>query len=624
MVIDVDVKGGVNGNESLKQLTGLPPTLTARTPSGGLHLYYLYPSGGLRCRVAVLPGIDVRADGGYVVAPGSIIGGVLYEWIDPEINIAALPEHILAILRGSTSPTPRQVSASPAGLIAPGNRNSSLTRLAGALRRSGADQIAIEEALLAENATKCTPPLPVSELHTIARSVSRYAPATRQAPAERFKPNVIAERLRETRDYITAPIDEAGMGVRLLIYKDGVFHPDGESEARRRIHLMLGEESKPERISSTIEMLKESTKTDSRLLDPRADELINVENGMSNWRTGELLPHSPNYRSTIQIHAAYRSGAKSEAIDQFLREVFPPDAQPLADEFLGYLLRPTTKYQKAFMLVGEGANGKSTFLSMLTELLSPRNVSNVALQDLVGNRFAAAELQWKLANIYADLPSSGLEESDVFKAVVAGDTIKVERKFGHPFKLRPTARLIFSANDLPRSRDLSNAYFRRWIIIPFPNTFEGAAAKKGLLSELCTDEARAALLLRAIKGLRRLEEQQEFSACPSVQAACQAYRTQCDSAYEFLTTAIERDQDFSLGKSKIYERYTEWCSSAGIHNPVSQRAFNKRLQEVFRVAEKRDTLGRRVWPGLRLRDDFERNTDDSPASPGFYDSKDEL
>ena len=268
---------------------------------------------------------------------------------------------------------------------------------------------------------------------------------------------------------------------------------------------------------------------------------------------------------------------------------------------LATLLTPTTKHQKAFMLVGEGANGKSTFLSMLTAFLGPHNVSHVSLQDLVGNRFAVAEIQWKLANIYADLPSSSLEQSDVFKAIVAGDMLKVERKFGHPFKLQPTARLIFSANELPRSQDLSHAYFRRWVVIPFPNIFEGSKAKKGLLSELCTPAAKAALLAHAVAGLRRLEDQQEFSLCPSVMEAGQAYRTQCDSAYEFITANIELSKDSIASKQAVYDHYTQWCAGAGIPHPASQRGFNKRFQEVLKVLERRDVLGRRVWDGVRLR-----------------------
>ena len=76
----------------------LPPTLTVTTPSGGWHLYYRYPEGGLRSKNGIFPGIDLKADGGYVLAAGSSIDGKFYEYVDPEAHIAALPEEILAKL----------------------------------------------------------------------------------------------------------------------------------------------------------------------------------------------------------------------------------------------------------------------------------------------------------------------------------------------------------------------------------------------------------------------------------------------------------------------------------------------------------------------------------------------
>lgn len=81
LVVDVDVKNGAKGRESLATLPDLPPTLTAGTPSGGLHLYYRSPDYPIRSRNGFLPGIDIKAEGGYVVGPGSSIDGKNYEWL---------------------------------------------------------------------------------------------------------------------------------------------------------------------------------------------------------------------------------------------------------------------------------------------------------------------------------------------------------------------------------------------------------------------------------------------------------------------------------------------------------------------------------------------------------------
>lgn len=415
-----------------------------------------------------------------------------------------------------------------------------------------------------------------------------------------FLPAVLAQAVAREQSFLASPTDAAGIGVLLHAYANGVFRPDGADIARRRINELLGDASKNDRIEGTVALIRENSKVAPSNLNPDAMGLLNVENGMLDWRTGELKPHSPKHRSTFQISATFISSERSEVLDKFLSEVFPQDALLLAEELVGYLLRPTTKFQKAFILYGDGANGKSTFLSMLTTFLGEDCVSNVSLQDLCENRFKVAEILNKLVNVYADLPSKGIEQSDTFKNIVSGDSITPERKFGHPFKMVPTARLLFSANALPKSADLSPAYFRRWSIIPFPNRFEGSKAKKDLLEILTTPQARSALLNRAVEGLRRLEAQQEFTACASVKESGQTYRRQCDSALEFINTRLEADTVATVGKQGLYEGYQTWCKDAGIPAPAGQRDFNARLEAMLGVTEVREA-GKRVWRGLRWR-----------------------
>ncbi|MBI3549880.1 MAG: primase C-terminal domain-containing protein [Elusimicrobia bacterium] len=500
-------------------------------------------------------------------------------------------------------------------VIKSGTRNNTLTSIAGGLRRLGLNAQEILPALERVNVLRSEEPLPVAELERIAVGIERYEPNP-DVPwlrKGRFSPAILAQEISRQARYLSSPIDEAGKGVRLYIYAGGVFRPSGADTARRLANQLLGGASKPERIESAVALVNEGCKASAESLNPQALELLNVQNGMLDWRVGELRHHSAEHLSTFQLGASFDPAKRSEDLDRFLSEIFPQDALQLAEELVGYLLRPTTKFQRAFMLLGGGANGKSTFLSLLTAFLGQENTSNVSLQDLVSNRFMAAELEGKLVNIYADLPSAGLEQSDMFKAIVTGDIIKAERKFGQPFKLTPTARLLFSANELPRSRDLSTGYFRRWAIIPFPNRFEGARAKKGLLEQLRTSEVMSALLNRALAGLRRLESQQDFSACASVLEASQTYRRQCDSAFEFITECLELRRGTSIGKTEAHEKYTQWCYDTGAPQPVNQRAFNKRLTEILGVSEGRAD-GMRVWTGLSWKDGGQPRTS-APAAP---------
>lgn len=618
-VLDIDVDPGdpkkgkppVDGYAELKRLLNecgsLPKTPKTRTGRGGEQRFYRYPDTPVKNSTSKIGhGLDIRGEGGYVILPPSrnLYGD--YSWLrDPDARpFAKAPQWFLDLVRKESKANGSKPSTTTADDSIPdGSRNDTLHKLACSLRGRGLKEEAIFTAVQCANLELSKPePLPEDEVRKLVQSALKHPSGS---SGGQFKPNLLAREIAQQHDFLCAPIDESGHGVRLHVYSKGVFRPNGEKVARTVTHEMLGDVSTDQKIDAVVRLIKESSKMEASQLDPDALDLINVRNGMLDWRTGKLKPHSADYRSTLRINAKYRPNIKSKWVDRFLSEVFPKDALLLAEEILGILLLPETRYQKAFVFVGPGANGKSTFLNMVIEFVGPDNVAHVSLQDLADSRFRAAELLGKLANIYTDIPNSALEKSDIFKAVVVGDTITAERKFGHPFKLYPKARLLFSANELPRSHDMTPAYFRRWVVIPFPNKFEGKNAIKDIFDLLTTPRARSALLNRALAGLRRLEKQQGFTPSQSIVKAGEEYRRQCDSGYEFISEKLEASLGAKLGKDSVYRIYSSWCQENGIVNPASQAHFNKQLKEMLGVVERidRSTPGKapRVWKGLRLK-----------------------
>src|SRR6202022_4257649 len=133
-------------------------------------------------------------------------------------------------------------------------------------------------------------------------------------------------------------------------------------------------------------------------------------------------------------------------------------------EIAALLLDPSNDVQKLILLHGEeGSNGKSIFLTSITAFLGRNNVSNVPLHKLESDKFAPAQLWGKLANICADLSDVKLETSGTLKAITGGDAIYAEFKYRDSFRFVPTAKLLFSANQLPRSKDVSNAFYDRFL-----------------------------------------------------------------------------------------------------------------------------------------------------------------
>jgi hypothetical protein len=195
LALDIDPRHG--GTESLAELEAecgpLPHTIEAITGSGGRHILFRHPGGHIRSRAPMLdalPGIDLRADGSYLIVPPSVHpSGGRYTWeasSRPEATpLADVPEWLLDLLpRGENGHRAEPIPA----VIREGHRNVILTSLAGSLRRRGLSAPVIEAALRAVNEAQCLPPLPDEEVRTIARSIGRYepgAPPPELAPEDR-------------------------------------------------------------------------------------------------------------------------------------------------------------------------------------------------------------------------------------------------------------------------------------------------------------------------------------------------------------------------------------------------------------------------------------------------------
>ena len=178
LVVDVDPRHNPRWLDTLRELA-LPRTMTVRTWSGGWHLVYQLAGDGPGSGTDLLPGIDWRCNGGYVVAPGSVVEGSTYT-IARNLPVAPVPEHLLARIEAHRKQ--RRIERDDAGsmIIESRRRNETMFQIACAMRRFGVDAPALLEALRAVNTAHCRPALADHELQTIAASAARYRPADQQ------------------------------------------------------------------------------------------------------------------------------------------------------------------------------------------------------------------------------------------------------------------------------------------------------------------------------------------------------------------------------------------------------------------------------------------------------------
>ncbi len=389
----------------------------------------------------------------------------------------------------------------------------------------------------------------------------------------------------------------------ILIYNEGVYDGGGDKVLSAYIQKILEKLSGIHVINEVLGHVRRLTFTKrENLLEPK--NKICLQNGILNLDTLEIEKYASNIIFLNKLPVRYDKDLDCPAIKQFLREIVPEDSISILQEFSGYCLLKDYPIHKAMMLVGTGCNGKSTFINLLKQFLGHKNCVSIPLQQLENNRFAASSLFGKLVNMFADLPSRALKETSLFKMLTGEDLIPAERKFKDQFFFTNHAKQMFSCNQIPRSPDDSDAFFRRWIIINFPNQFLNNA-DKNILKKLTTPEELSGFLNFAIDGLRILLQQGDFSNSKSINEIREDYIRQSDSVGAFIMDCVKIKPEDYIEKKKLYTTYTDYCRQ---HNYpiVPENTFHRDLQMRIRVEDYqpslKDSKGKfvrpRCWRGI--------------------------
>lgn len=407
-----------------------------------------------------------------------------------------------------------------------------------------------------------------------------------------FVPDRLAGEMQARNTFIYA-------AERLWRYDAGAFRGDGEDWLKLATVKQLGSRWSSRASDETIRYIIDQSRIPLDKLNNH-EGLINCANGMLEVDSGNLLAHDPRFYSTAQIPALYDPQVDTTAIDKFFAEVLPADAIALFFEFVGSIFLTGRYWPKAFVaLVGRADSGKSKVLEVLIRFLGgATNVSALSLQTLADNKFAAAALYGKLANIFSDLDESEAQNVGQLKTLTGGDPISGEQKYRGFFLFKNTARLMFSANGYPSVRAPDEAFFRRALIIPTTNVFSGSKADAFIVDKMTTPANLSAILLRAFQGLQRLRKQDyTFTPSATIEAATTEYRFMVDTVSGFLHACVF-DPQFVIPKQQLYQHYDQACKRAN-RKPVSEDKFFKRVSdnlERFGMTETYKQLdGTRVW-----------------------------
>jgi putative DNA primase/helicase len=277
------------------------------------------------------------------------------------------------------------------------------------------------------------------------------------------------------------------------------------------------------------------------------------------------------------------------------------------------------------MFLGTGKNGKSTCIDLLKTFLGEKNVSNKELQELSFDRFATSKLYGKLLNAAADINDAALHQTGKFKALTGNDTIDAQKKFQDSFNFKNYAKLLYSANTLPKTSDDSYAFYRRWILINFPYTFEGKNCDPHLLKKLTKPEELSGMLNYALEGLKRLLENNGFSYSKTVEQTREQYKTLSDPVYSFVQKFISIDTTSYLLKDEVYAKYLNWCKEKDL--PVTPKNMfsqdlNKHVPNMRSGRKRINGRQERVYNYICWKTDNNEDAEGNPAQhfqqEGFF------
>lgn len=597
LVIDVDVDGdtGEDGMEFLakweREHGELPETVSAITGRGGSHLYYRV-NGRMKNSVNPDVGVDIRCDGGYVMAPPSIHpNGNAVEWEnDPhDYEVAMADDNVLAFVE-AVRPNgfgKRGRKVDPTKVVKKGGRNNALFKALASARSVGSDDDVMEAFAYAYNASKLDPPLPPDEVRRTLESVIAYEPGNKEVEAK-------AEQSGAARSNAAFKHNECA---RRLIEERGACFVDGMPAIRSGGVFKTGWLAIDDAIIGMADDVTRQKQNEVHhyltVRAPRVEQsrpsLIGFANGVLDVETMELRPYEDGDVIPNVIPHAWNAEARCDEVDAVIGKLACGDVgmELNLTEVIGLCMYRSSKhYPYCPVLMGRGSNGKSTYIGMLRTVIGAKNMSALQPKE-IGQRFQAGMLLGKLANLGDDISNDYLDADScaVIKKVATGDPLYTDVKGGEGFTFQPYATMVFSANAFPRLGDSSDGMMRRL----FPMSFNARFSKSDpdfdpmIGDKLANEEAAEYMCVIGVEGLKRVMAQGGLTPNEASETIAHDIKVDNDSVLQWMEDeGVGAPDAIGRTKDELYARYRAWCEGNGAQY-IGVRKFGKTLRNEWHV-----------------------------------------
>ena len=243
-------------------------------------------------------------------------------------------------------------------------------------------------------------------------------------------------------------------------------------------------------------------------------------------------------------------------------------------EIIAYCLLSNYPIHRLFCFIGEGLNGKSKFLELLRNFIGNNNCCSTELDTLLTSRFEVTRLHKKLVCQMGETDFSEMSKTSIIKKLTGGDLIGFEYKNKNPFEEHNYAKILISTNNLPTTTDKTIGFYRRWLIIDFPNRF---SEKKDILADIPKEEYES-LALKSIVILKDLLTKREFTNEGSIEDRMEKYEAKSDFLQKFLNEFTEPKIDAYISKSEFYKKFIDWCVQER-HRKMAENTLGKMMKK---------------------------------------------
>lgn len=294
-------------------------------------------------------------------------------------------------------------------------------------------------------------------------------------------------------------------------------------------------------------------------------KIVNLKNGLLNIETLILSPHTPEFVSLTQLSVAYDTEAQcpvwNDCVSAWMNGDEAQEKTVLLQQFAGYCITSTMQYDRALFLVGDGGNGKSTFVDTIAMVVGEQSTSHIDLEDIAG-QFGMYGLVGKKLNIVEEVHGN-YYQSNKLKKLISGEPVTINVKYKDPFAFMPTAKFMFAVNIMPRVDDTSTAMERRICAILFKNNFRNSPntalrSGKGILaSEL------SGIFNWMLEGAKMLRERKGFVVTREQILLLSEYRQENSSVEGFIAECLSFEEGVMTTVRELYDEYKEYCSKDG-------------------------------------------------------------